>query len=178
MSRRRIKCQCGCGQTAYSNSMSEVKIEEPTDATMRQTRIIRRFKVLNECKAAFEEELGMQQLLRVIAIRWRPRPTTRLQRVNLFRTAWRYARRLKDAHRVMRLSHAIHERGRIIAMGKEAGFKWTRDHAIRTAALFGAPVFLQGFLNRRFLLRAKRRQAKIDAATPPTIQAETATSAA
>lgn len=159
---------------AYMSKMTEVLIEEPTDASMRQTKIIRRFRVIKECARPFEEELGMQQFLKVITIRWRPRQKTPLQRLNLIRTAWRYARRVNDARRVMRLTHAIHERGRMIAMGERDGFKWSKDHSIRTAVLFGAPVFLQGFLNRRFLLRARRRQAKIDAAHPP----ETAQAAA
>lgn len=171
MSRRRLRCECGCKQMVYSNHLTEVTIEEHKDDTMRETVVVKRFRVTKECERPFTQELELQQFLKILAIRWRPKPKTLLQRINLVRTAWRYARRVKDAHKVMRLTHGIHERSRMLAMGKEAGFKWTKDHSIRTAVLFGAPVFMQGFLHRRFLLRAVRRQVKIDAAPPPIQEA-------
>lgn len=140
--------------------MTLVEVVEAKDETLRETKVRKRWRVTPKCKKPFEGELQMLEMLKLYTIRWRPRAKTRWQKVNVIGTFFSWCKRLGAARQVMRLNHTIYERTR--------GFGWARRHAIKSAILFGCPRFMQGFLSRRFLLRARRKQAKEAADAPPT----------
>lgn len=166
--RTRAKCQCGCERLAYQNELVEVTIERATDKTLRQSKRVQRFEVLRACKESFEEELAMMYSLQVILEHWTPPARGDYWLIYFWlnpfypwpAVLWRYWLRVGAALKIMRLQHAIYERSEKIKRGDKAGFQWVHDHAVRSAVLFGCPRFMQSFLARRFLIRAKRKEAK------------------
>lgn len=150
--RQKVACQCGCGEFGYYNQLEEVKIEQASDHARRQTKLTKRFFVLRKCKPLFEDELRLIKALQILNYIWVPKPKTFHQKCNVALTLYNWCRRMGMARQVMRMVHAIDERTK--------GFDAAHDHAMRSSILFGAPRFLQGFLARRFLLRAKRKEAK------------------
>lgn len=170
------RCDCGCYREQYHSQLVVVTIEQAIDPSLRQTSTSQRFWVLRECKEKFEEELGMMVLLNQLVRAWPPPPKTRWWLINAWlnplypwptrlRSWWR---RVGAAKKVMQLQHAIYERPNKIRFGEKEGFERTRQKAMQSAILFGAPRFLQGFLANRFLIRAKRKASK-DATRAPTI---------
>ncbi len=144
-SREKVVCQCGCDTPAYWSELTEIRVEQATDESARQTHLVKRFWVLRECKAPFEEELALMRNLTLIL------------HVYAKKSFWK---RLTRVRQVTRCQHAIYERTH--------GFKFAHDHAMRSALLFACPRFLQGFLARRFLLKTKRKQLR-DATRTPTL---------
>lgn len=176
MSRERTKqlCQCGCGVSEWPHKLVQVSIEQAVDISLRQTTTSRRFWVRKQCETAWTEELGMMVLLEQLIRAYPPPARSRWWLIyfwlnpfypwpRVLRSWWC---RVGAARKVLRLTHAIYERTK--------GFDYARDRAMRSAVLFGCPRFLQGFLAKRFLIRAKRRKAKEDGASPNTAAEEAA----
>lgn len=145
-SREQQVCGCGCGQLGYWSHMTEVKVEQATDESGRQTQLVKRFHVLYACRAPFEEELALMRHLALIL------------QCYASKSFWR---RLPRIRQVTRCQHAIYARTH--------GFRWAHDHALRSALLFACPRFMQGFLARRFLIRAKRKEANAARTYPNTV---------
>lgn len=156
MSRSRIACECGCGRTVYPNELTTVVIEEATDRTLRQVKVVKRFAVTRACKEPFEEELNALQCIKLLSLKWRPYPKSVWQRLNFLSTLDLWWLRIGASLKVMRLMH--------IAFERRKGFAYARRHALRSMILFAAPRFMQGFLAGQFLKSAQRRKAKEDAA--------------
>lgn len=172
----KVACDCQCGRMAYHSQLVEVAIEQAIDISLRQAKTTKRFWVLRDCKEAFEEELGLMVLLNQLVRAYPPAAQTRWWLVNawlnpfypwpwLLRSWWR---RVGAARKIMQIQHGIYVRPKQILLGPRAGFEWAHRHAMQSAILFGCPRFLQGFLAKRFLIRAKRRKAKEDGARPNT----------
>ena len=149
MNRQKVKCQCGCNREAYANQLTEVVVDVATDQTLRQAKTKQRFRVLRQCQKPFEEELGMMTCLQLIVNQWAPKPKTLAQKLNVLATLDQWWLRIGAALKVMRLQHAIYERTR--------GFDYARQRALQSAILFGCPRFLQGFLSKRLLAAARRK---------------------
>lgn len=152
-------CECGCNQWFHHSKLVAVSIEQATDISLRETKTAKRFFVGRPCEEAFTEELGLLVLLDQLLRAWAPHPKTWVERLNVFRTMWTYWRRIGAARRVLRMTHVIYERTK--------GFEYAHDRAMRSAILFGCPRFMQGCLARRFLIRAKRKQALAQTAPDP-----------
>lgn len=151
---RVVQCGCGCGKQFHTSQLTTVEICQALDAEGKRTQLTRVI-VGRACKEPYEIEMGLLKMLQVVSRRWAPKPKTFWQRVNVFGTFHQWIQRIGAAVEVMKTVHAINERNK--------GFEWAKRHAVQSAVLFGCPRFMQGFLSRRFLLRAKRRKDKEDA---------------
>lgn len=160
MARERMKvvCDCGCGREVYHNQLVEVTVETPVDETLRQAKTKKRFWVTPACQQPYQEELAMMHALMVITMKCAPQPRTRWWLVNAWlnpfypwpRILYRWWLRVGASVRVMKLQHAIYERTK--------GFEYARERAMQSAILCACPRFMQGFLAKRYTIKAKRKQ--------------------
>lgn len=179
---KEVACACGCGRKAFHSQLVEVTIEHAVDASLRQTKKGSGFWVTMACREPFEQELGLMILLKQLVQAYTPKPRSRWYLVNfwlnpirpyqLLRSWWR---RVGAACRVMQIQHGIWERPKQMLLGREKGFEWTRRHALQSAILFGAPRFLQNWLNLQMVRRAEKRKAKEDGARPTIVTKAEAT---
>jgi hypothetical protein len=170
-----VLCDCGCGQKVYHNQLVEVTVETPVDETLRQAKTKTRFWVTRKCKEPYEEELALMRSLMMITVHYAPKPSTRWWLVNawlnpfypwprLLRDWWR---RIGGAVKIMRIQHAIYIRPFQLRYGPKEGFQRAHDRALQSAILCGCPRFMQGFLAKRYLVKAKNREKEANAARPP-----------
>jgi hypothetical protein len=179
MARERMKvvCDCGCGQVAYHSQLTQVIIETPVDETLRQAKTRKRFWVLRGCREAYEEELALMRSLMMITIHFAPKPPVRWGLVNAWlnpfypwpRLLHAWWRRIGGAIKVMRIQHAIYIRPYQLRYGPKEGFQRAHDRALQSAILCGCPRFMQGFLAKRYMLKAKKKEkeAKANGTRPP-----------
>jgi hypothetical protein len=165
--RMKVVCDCGCGREVYHNQLVQVIVETPVDETLRQAKTRQRFWVTRECEQPYKEELILMHKLMEITVHYAPRPRTRYWLINAWlnpfypwpRHLRNWWRRVGGAVRVMKLQHAIYERTR--------GFDYARERALQSAVLCGCPRFMQGFLAKRYMLKAKKKEAKANGTRPP-----------
>jgi hypothetical protein len=167
--RERMKqvCDCGCKREVYHNQLVEVTVDRSIDETLRQAQTTKRFWVTRACKVPFEEELRLMMLLQILVEAYPPPAQTRWWLINAWlnplypwpRVLAVWWKRVGAARKVVRFQHAIHERNR--------GFEYAHTRAMQSGVLFACPRFMQGFMARKFLAKAKRQQAQEDATRPP-----------
>jgi hypothetical protein len=142
MSKKLVRCECGCGKELYFNQLVLLEVQEASDKTLRKTKTHRRFFVTPQCREPFTDELALMEILQALARAWAPKKKTVFQELNIVGTFINWCRRMSAARQVLRIQHGIWERTK--------GFDYARKRALRSAFLFGCPRFMQGFLAKRF----------------------------